>query len=188
MPGLRTSWRGGATWMSTLMVGGGMGMEKGIVEGCGGYGGSKGHGHSRNTSPWAYKAIKAQSQRVGWTTGISKMISKKDCTNEFEGLGILKCPWGEIPGTRMENWFFWKSRNVNLMVEPWRWVNGNGVVGGWRVAEIGIEMNDFLTGGPRMQLTSRPQPVLGFWATSGDCVPLAPGLTGSRFVLWPFSL
>lgn len=35
-----------------------------------------------------------------------------------------------------------------------------GLGGG--VFEIGIEMNDFLTGGPRMQLTSRPQPILGF--------------------------
>lgn len=32
----------------------------------------------------------------------------------------------------------------------------------WRGVEIGIEMNDFLTGGPGMQLTSRPQPILGF--------------------------
>lgn len=34
--------------------------------------------------------------------------------------------------------------------------------GAWQVVEIGIEMNDFLTGGHGMQLTSRPQPVLGF--------------------------
>lgn len=39
-------------------------------------------------------------------------------------------------------------------------VGGGGGV--WHVVEIGIEMNDFLTGGLGMQLTSRLQSVLGF--------------------------
>lgn len=65
---------------------------------------------------------------------------------------------------------------------------GEGQLGGGGGVEIRIEMNDFLTGGPGMQLTSRPQPVLGFWATSGarDSLLLPPALKEADLFYDPF--